>query len=230
MRNLTSMTLAAAVLLTASACGVLGGDPAPSSAPPPASAPASAPASTPASAPASTPATGPASPSGAVTPSASGSSAQPTLTEPGQTGGAEPGPVVATRSSSLNGYQVDLKLFPVTRNGSTSTVNFSLTSPDSGANKVQIAQLLGDGNYSAIDKTAFAADGLQLVDGKNAKVYLVASDGQGQCLCSRNLVQVQLEKGLPALFSASFAAPPADVTSVDVKIPSFGTVTGVPVQ
>lgn len=227
MRKSLPFIMAAAVTMTASACGVLGGDAAaPSSAPPPAIPSASAPASSSADA-------GSVPPSaGSVPPSATGSSpAQATPADPGQpSAGSDIGAVVATRSSSRGGFKVDMRLFPVKRNGATSTVNFSLTSPDSGANSVRIDQMLSDGNNAAIDKDSFASDGLQLVDGKNAKVYLVASDGQGQCLCTRNLLQVDLEKGLPVLFSASFAAPPADVASVDVKIPSFGTVTNVPIQ
>ena len=80
------------------------------------------------------------------------------------------------------------------------------------------------------DSTGDAADGLQLVDGKNAKLYLVASDGQGRCLCSRNLSNLFLDYGNPVPLSASFAAPPADITAVQVRIPGFGTVKNVPVQ
>ena len=75
-----------------------------------------------------------------------------------------------------------------------------------------------------------AADGLRLVDGKNAKLYLVASDGNGTCVCTGDLNGVFLEDDVPQLFSATFAAPPGDLTTVDVRVPTFGTVKGVPVQ
>ena len=58
----------------------------------------------------------------------------------------------------------------------------------------------------------------------------MASDGKGRCLCSRNLNSMFLDYGNPMLLSASFAAPPADVAAIDVRIPNFGTVKNVPVQ
>ena len=73
-------------------------------------------------------------------------------------------------------------------------------------------------------------DGIQLVDGKHSKLYLVASDGDGTCLCSRGLSAVFLDSGEPLLLSATYAAPPADVTAVDVRVPNFGIITNVPVS
>ena len=87
---------------------------------------------------------------------------------------------------------------------------------------VQIAGLLSDSDNTASDATGDAADGLQLVDGKNAKVYLVASDGKGRCLCTRSLNSLFLDPGYPVVLSATFAAPPADVTAIQVRIPHFG--------
>ena len=57
----------------------------------------------------------------------------------------------------------------------------------------------------------------------------MASHGQRNCLCSRGLLNVALEGNTPVLLSATFAAPSADVNAVDVRIPSFGTVSNVPV-
>ena len=90
--------------------------------------------------------------------------------------------------------------------------------------------MLSDEDYGSSDNTGLAADGLSLVDVKNSKLYLVASDGAGTCLCSRGLSGVFLSRNLPAIFSATFAAPPADITTVDMRIPTFGTVRNVPVQ
>jgi hypothetical protein len=75
-----------------------------------------------------------------------------------------------------------------------------------------------------------AAHRPSLVDAKNSKLYLVASDGEGNCLCSRNLSRVFLDKNLSVLMYAIFAAPPVDITTVDMRIPTFGTVRNVPVQ
>jgi len=116
------------------------------------------------------------------------------------------------------------------RDGGVSHLNFTLTSDAKEENKVQIADLLSDSNNQASDKGAWAADGLQVIDGKNSKLYLVASDGQGQCLCSRQLLGKYVFAGQPMVLSATFAAPPADVTTVDVRVPGFGTVVRVPVS
>lgn len=133
---------------------------------------------------------------------------------------------MATRTSAIRDAAIELKLYPLRRDGATSQLNFTLE----GGDRTQLAQTFSDGNNQAIDQTAFAADGIQLIDGKHAKAYLVASDGNGQCLCSRGLENVFVFAGAQTIISATFAAPPADVTQVDVRIPVFGTVSRVPVQ
>ena len=158
-------------------------------------------------------------------------SIQPTPADPSQPSAPDQlGDPVVTRTSAADGEKVELALYPVVRDDRVSHVNMVLSVPDEDADRVQVASLLADGDYSAGDTTGDTADGLQLVDGKNAKLYLVASDGKGRCLCSRNLNSMFLDYGNPVLLSASFAAPPADVTAIQVRIPNFGTVKNVPVQ
>jgi hypothetical protein len=204
-----------AIALSATACGALGGPGAPaSSAPPPAGSTTAA-----SSAPAA---------SGGPTSAAPG---QPTPADPSAlAGNGQLGQVVASRTSAKDGDKVIAELYPVQRDGTVSHLNLTLSVPAGASKKVQVSDLLSDENYDAIDHDGLVADGIQLVDGKNAKLYLVASDGRGQCLCSRGLSGVFLGEGAPVLISATFAAPPADVTSVDVRLPSFGTVKGVPVS
>jgi hypothetical protein len=67
------------------------------------------------------------------------------------------------------------------------------------------------------------------VDSARRKVYLPASDGKGNCLCSRDL-KGDLEPGHTYTFYATYAAPPAEVSVLDVSFPQFGTVSRVPVQ
>jgi hypothetical protein len=158
-------------------------------------------------------------------------STQPTPADPSQPSAPDQlGEPVVTRTSAADGEKIQLTLYPVVRDGQVSHVNLILSAPEEDADRVQIADLLGDANSTTSDFTLDSADGLQLVDGKNAKVYLVASDGNGHCLCTRNLNNLYVEYGNPVLMSASFAAPPADVTVIQVRIPNFGTVKNVPVQ
>ena len=224
--RIAAASVVALLALSAASCSIPGsgdGGTPPSSAPP-ASAPASASAAAPSSgagSSSSSPSTaGPAPSSGSVTPA-----------DPNQpSSGDQLGEVVATRKSSAQEDEVALTLYPLLRDGATSHLNLALSSSARKPASFQVGTMLSDHNDEASDKDGFAADGLQLVDGKNAKLYLVASDGKGQCLCSRGLAGVFLRDDLPVLISATFAAPPADVTQVDVRIPGFGTVKNVPVQ
>jgi hypothetical protein len=235
MRTSTSLALTAALALSVAGCSLPftgGANPAPSD--PPAPAPASSPAAVPSDAPTAVAPSDPAAPSdqaSVATPSESGTdpSAVPSPADPSQSAaGTQLGAPVATREAGKGGGKIQLTLYPVLRDGTTSHVNLALKVP-AGTDKVQLDALLSDGNNDAGDSGPWAADGIQLIDGKNSKLYLVASDGQKQCLCSRNLVGVFADT-TPLMISATFAAPPANVTKVDVRIPAFGTVTNVPVQ
>lgn len=181
-------------------------------------------------APASSPAGG-SSPAGTpATTGAASQTVQSTPADPRQSMSPDLGQVVATRTSTHSGKPVTLTLYPIVRSGTTSSVNFTLSSPGGGGGSLQVADMLSDGDFKSSDASAHTADGLSLVDVKNSKLYLVASDGEGTCLCSRDLSGVFLSRNLPAIFSATFAAPPVDITTVDMRIPTFGTVRNVPVQ
>ena len=212
-----AVTTAVLLLLSASGCGFPGGDaarPYPSSTPP---------VETPT-------ATGPVTELASAAPGTPGPP-QPTPSDPSQPGpGAQLGTAVATRTASADGLKLTMVLYPILRDTTTSSVTFSLSSPARNGDYIRLGGLLSDGDNSALDSTGYAADGIQLVDGKRAKLYLVATDGRGGCACSRGLMGVELHDDASVLISATFAAPPAGVTTMDVRVPNFGTVTGVPVQ
>lgn len=228
MRKVTALGLTVFVALSAASCSLPGtGSPSqPASEPPPVSATTNSPTST------STSPSESATETPSATPTASDlpSSAEPTPADPSQSAaGDQLGQVVTTRTAMVGHAKATMKLYPLQRDGATSHLNLTMSSPAESV-QGQVGQSLSDGNFSALDKSGDTADGLQLVDGKNAKLYLVASDGKGQCVCSRSLNNVFLRDNVPVVFSATFAAPPADVTQVDVRIPGFGTVKNVPVQ
>ena len=121
-------------------------------------------------------------------PTAAASSAmQPTPADPSRSMNTELGQPVASRTSSNDGIPVTITMYPVIRSGTTSSVNFTLSSPGKDDKDLQVADILSDGDWQTSDASGHAADGLALVDGKNSKLYLVASDGKGTCLCSRQL-------------------------------------------
>ncbi|MEU6729435.1 hypothetical protein ABZ917_37530 [Nonomuraea wenchangensis] len=83
--------------------------------------------------------------------------------------------------------------------------------------------------FSAVPSGRPTVDGVFLVDVKNAKKHLVAMDSEGKCVCSR-IGALFLKEDDKAVFSATFAAPPADVSSVDVHIPNVGTLSDVAIS
>jgi hypothetical protein len=175
----------------------------------------------------------------------SGSSEQPSSAgeetpEPDSDGGdedaqataAELGDPVATRKAGVHGYQLRVDVFAVERRGTLADLNFavSLLEAEDADDDFQVAQTFSDGNYDSADASGFAVDGVRLLDGTNGKVHLAASDGQGSCLCTRDLSGTFIDPGDTIVMSATYAAPPEDVDTVSVQIPKFGTFTDVPVQ
>lgn len=221
MRSAVLLVTGAVAVMALSGCSLIDGSArTPSTAPePPPPASASAPSS---------PAPSSPEPSDSPTGSPADPGSAPPSGNPSQTPG-DLGPVVGTRtSSSSGGTRIELRLHQLTREGSLSHLNLTI-STDSTKN-YQVAGLLSDGNSEAGDASAWAADGITLEDGTHRKLYLVASDGQGTCLCTRDLSSVFLSDSEPFVVSATFAAPPPDITTVDVRIPGFGVFTRVPVS
>ena len=125
--------------------------------------------------------------------------------------------------------EATLEVYPIKRNERLVSLTFAVTLADS-AERFQVADFFSDSNYDASDGEGHAVDGVQLLDTKNAKLHQVASDGAKHCVCSRGLSAAFLEPGQTMLFTAAYGAPPEDVTSMDVQVPHFGTVSNVPVQ
>ena len=107
-------------------------------------------------------------------------------------------------------------------------MHFTLT-VDPAADDVFVLDLFGDGDPTTGDsQSATSVDSIHLANARR-KLYLAASNGKGNCLCTRGL-QGDLEPGHTYTFYATSAAPPAEVAALDVSFPQFGTVSRVPVQ
>lgn len=142
---------------------------------------------------------------------------------------ASMGDPVATRTSGDAGAKLELSVYPITRSGELAVLNFTVSLPASAEDSYNLSDVFGDSNGDAGDASSWTVDGVQLTDPANGKLYLVASDGNGNCVCS-NLLGQAITPGDTRTFTATYAAPPTDVTSVNVSFPIFGTVTDVPVQ
>lgn len=126
-----------------------------------------------------------------------------------------------------------ITLNSVTANDGTMTVNFSLTNQGSSEN-IQVAQMFSDGirdkgkdgKPTALSADTFSADGV-FVTTSEQKRYLVGRGDDGACACSSNLATANVDAGQTMTFSAVFAAPPEEIDSVDIHIPTAGTFENV---
>jgi hypothetical protein len=150
----------------------------------------------------------------------------PTVAPGGPTASADLGEPVATRESSYEQAKVRLTVYPVQRSGQLATLTMRLTllAPEPGRDSWTPYNVLSDQPFKP-----FRVSGVRLLDGKNKKLYLVATDTRENCICSGPL-NTGLRRGDAILVSAAYAAPPPDVTTVDVVTTTFGTITGVPVR
>ncbi|MET9239699.1 hypothetical protein [Nonomuraea sp. NPDC003709] len=109
------------------------------------------------------------------------------------------------------------------RQGRTLSLNWSITALDG---KVNVHNGLGTATLD------FTVSAVSLIDPVNAKRYRVARNGTGQdakCVCSGTQGQF-LEKGQTSTLYAVFAAPPADVTKINIEMPMIGVLTDVPIS
>jgi len=134
-----------------------------------------------------------------------------------------PDQVIGSREiTGNNWYKVRIDLYAIQRQDKLITVNFAATVLEHDrASGWDVGS-----TFSAVPSDTPTVDGVYLVDTKNAKKHLVAKDNEGTCLCSSGLVEIDTDKTV--VFSATFAAPPPDVSTMDVFIPRAGTFKNVP--
>ncbi|MFG6197345.1 hypothetical protein [Nonomuraea sp. JJY05] len=155
-----------------------------------------------------------------------------TTTEPPATAEATEAPpqetrAIASRQADVSGGgqhgKARVDILGLKRQGRTLSLNWAITALDG---KVNVHNGLGTG---PLDMTVSA---VSLIDPVNAKRYRVARNGTGQdaqCVCSGTQGQF-LEKGQTSTLYAVFAAPPADVTKINIEMPMIGVLTDVPIS
>ena len=77
---------------------------------------------------------------------------------------------------------------------------------------------------------AYAISGTSLIDGEGQKAYLTVLDSEGTCLCTGGMSGVSIPGGGSMQMSATFGGLPESLESVDVSVPGFAPVTGVPID
>lgn len=76
----------------------------------------------------------------------------------------------------------------------------------------------------------YDASSVALVDGDAQKLYLPVLDSGDTCLCSGGLGAVDTPPGGTLTLDATYGGIPDDVETLDVRIPNFPVITGVPVS
>lgn len=74
----------------------------------------------------------------------------------------------------------------------------------------------------------FDASNIGLVDGAAQKVYLPVLDGERICVCSSDLRLTEVKAGETFHLVATYGGVPDAVDALDVSVPGFPVITGVP--
>ncbi|HEY8472367.1 MAG TPA: hypothetical protein VIL37_06980 [Natronosporangium sp.] len=139
---------------------------------------------------------------------------------------AQPGGVLASRELQDGGAKLQLDITGLQRQAQTVILTWRITvlSGDDDGNWF-VADTMGSGNLD------YTVSGVVLIDPVNAQRYLVARSGgeDGPCACSDN-TNFWMDEGDSVEFHATYAAPPADVTALNVEFPRFGAFTNVPLS
>lgn len=155
---------------------------------------------------------------------AAGHGGSGTVRQPAPSAPPTPTQVLVSRKTSTGEVPILVEINSLVRQGELATLNFSVTSlAEEGEDEWQVADTF-DGD-SGLD-----VSGVTLVDGQNRKKYLVAQDSRGDCVCSSDLSSTFVAPGQTVLLTATFAAPPESVTTIDVSIPTAGTFSDVPIS
>ncbi|WP_043627012.1 hypothetical protein [Nonomuraea candida] len=151
----------------------------------------------------------------------------PAPAEPEQSAPPQETKVIATREAKVGSGDMygsaRADITELKRQGRTVSLSWTVTATDG---KVNLHNGMGTGTFD------YTVSGVSLIDPVNAKRYRVARNGTGEdakCVCSGTQGQF-LESGEASTLYAVFAAPPADVTKVNVELPMIGVLTDVPIS
>jgi hypothetical protein len=133
---------------------------------------------------------------------------------------------------SVDGGRARFILTELRRSGPTVILNARLEPVDPAGTRLQVGSTFDDGSFQALedggDEGGDVFDGVALVDPEGRKKYLVARDETNRCVCSNELSSAFIRAEAPVELTATLAAPPPGVTQVDLIVPRFETLRGVP--
>ncbi|MGJ6966480.1 hypothetical protein ACSDR0_31670 [Streptosporangium sp. G11] len=149
----------------------------------------------------------------------------------GATGATETGDpaerekVIARREVKASGADLTVEITGLRRQGRLSTLTWTVT--NDGEDRWQMNSDMGD----TPGGLGLTVAGISLVDPVNGKRYVVARTGKyprAKCLCSD--YDVFTEAGEVLSLHATFAAPPPDVTKINVDLKVLGVFGDVPIS
>ncbi len=133
--------------------------------------------------------------------------------------------VIARREVKASGADLTVEITGIRRQGRLSTLTWTVT--NNGDERWQMNSDMGD----TPGGLGLTVAGVSLVDPVNGKRYVVARTGRypkARCLCSE--YDVFTEAGEVLSLHATFAAPPPDVTKINVDLKVLGVFTDVPIS
>lgn len=152
----------------------------------------------------------------------SGDSGDPAVRESAP---AEQEKVIADREVKAGGADLRVRITGLKRQGRLSTLTWTVTNEGDG--RWDMSSSMGD----TPGGLGLTVAGIGLIDPVNGKRYTVARTGKyphATCLCSDYDVFTEPDEVLP--LHATFAAPPPDVTKINVDLNVLGVFTDVPIS
>jgi hypothetical protein len=128
---------------------------------------------------------------------------------------------IATSDGDISGARVEVTELKRS-SGDTLTLKFMII--NEGSDPIAFDYEFADEQMSS---DISSVGGVYLIDAANKKKYLVVRDSDDNCVCSRDVAEI--DAGGQASLWAKFAAPPKDVQAISVIIPHFIPMDDVPI-
>lgn len=151
-----------------------------------------------------------------------------------------PGEVLGTARATLRANAIDNRSTPIRidvvrleRHGDLVELGLVLTNeaepPPEGQDPqdFQLDSMFGGGPGI---NARYDVSNVALVDGDAQKLYLPVLDSADTCLCSGGLGAVDTPPGGTLTIDATYGGVPDGIETLDVRIPNFPVITGVPVS
>lgn len=135
------------------------------------------------------------------------------------------GPAIATAEGDLPGIRVEVQELKRT-SGDTMTLKFVMINDSDAALSVYSGKFGEEGKGGNVDYRSVG--GVHMVDAAGKKKYFVVRDTENQCLCSRDVQDINSKSR--AQLWAKFPAPPEEVQKITVVVPHFIPMDDVPIS